>query len=355
MYIYWVLFFASALMALIETPSFKKNAYYSVGWKVATVFLVLVIGYRHEVGGDWVSYVNHLEMARGKSFSLLLLENGEAAYNALRWLGIQSGGIYIVNFICALVFTWGLIVFCRLQPRPWLALNISIGFLVIVVAMGYARQSAALGMFLLGMAYLQRGRWAYYVAMLLLGSTFHISVLLLTPLALVVIARKKMIFTIILMFVGVLLSIVFLKDAANEYWVDYMTAGYQSSGANVRVAMNILPSLIFLWLRKHFEISLIQYNIWTWLAFGAISLSALLILYPNSAGVDRINLYLFPLQLFVYSHLPNVLNRLIGVTKLWATLVIGYGFSVQFAWLFYGDNASWWLPYQFYPWVLLWK
>ncbi len=43
----------------------------------------------------------------------------------------------------------GLVQFCRKQPLPWLALAVAAPFIIIVVGMGYTRQSVALGFILL--------------------------------------------------------------------------------------------------------------------------------------------------------------------------------------------------------------
>ena len=78
----------------------------------------------------------------------------------LNWLSIQMDwGILGVNLIGGAIFAFGLVAFCRRQPRPWLALAVAIPYLVIVVAMGYSRQGIALA---LGDAWLGRIRQQIY-------------------------------------------------------------------------------------------------------------------------------------------------------------------------------------------------
>ena len=110
------------------------------------LFLTLLIGLREQVGGDWFNYFPYLNRARGLPFAAMLLSN-EPGYGLLNWVGANVGGsIYFVNTICGLVFTVGLLLFCRSQPRPWLALCLAFPYLVTVVAMGYSRQGVAIGL-----------------------------------------------------------------------------------------------------------------------------------------------------------------------------------------------------------------
>ena len=60
-------------------------------------------------------------------------------------------------------------------------------------------------------------------------------------------------------------------------------------------------------------------------------------------------LYLLPLQLVVFAHLPDVLGRRGGNnTGLTSLVLLLYG-AVLFVWLNYATHAFAWLPYRFYP------
>ena len=50
-----------------------------------------------------------------------------------------------MNFVCAIIFVTGLLIFCFHQPYKWLGILISTPYLINVVAMGATKQSAALG------------------------------------------------------------------------------------------------------------------------------------------------------------------------------------------------------------------
>ena len=86
----------------------------------------MLVGLRHEVGGDWFNYENiYLDMV-GAPLSELL-ERGDPGYYVLNWMSSQvGGGTYLVNLLSAVLFSVGLVAFCRQQPRPWLALAVAV-------------------------------------------------------------------------------------------------------------------------------------------------------------------------------------------------------------------------------------
>jgi hypothetical protein len=70
----------------------------------------------------------------------------------------------------------------------------------------------------------------------------------------------------------------------------------------------------------------------------------------SSTAVDRVALYMLPLQLVVFAHLPDTLARSRGPGWLgWVMAIVGYYFIVQFTWLTFGIHAPLWIPYRFFP------
>ena len=80
---------------------------------------------------------------------------------------------------------------------------------------------------------------------------------------------------------------------------------------------------------------------------AAFSFAALIFLFlsPSSTAVDRLSLYLMPLQVAILSRVPFVItSRYLG-----AVLVALYCFAIQYVWLNFAVHAEYWLPYQIYP------
>ena len=188
MWLYWLIFGVAAYMSLqgfrVQTTASKVKGPWSLSWMLCFSVLTLAIGLRHEVGGDWGSYLGHIDDAMGNSIENTSASLTDISYAYITWFGANVwGGIYIVNLSCAILFVWGLVSFCRLQPRPWLALLTAVPYLITVVAMGYTRQGVAIGIALLGLSALTRGRLVYFLMWIFLAATFHKSVLVLVPLA----------------------------------------------------------------------------------------------------------------------------------------------------------------------------
>ena len=153
---FWFLYCIPAL-GFFANRRFAPSAR-SASWWMAGLLLTLAIGLRHRVGGDWFAYLAYLQRAASMTFQEVLLQ-GDPGFYLLNWLiaGL-GGGIYAVNLACGALFMSGILVFARRQPLPWLALLVSVPYLVIVVGMGYTRQAVALGFVLLGLAALADGR-----------------------------------------------------------------------------------------------------------------------------------------------------------------------------------------------------
>ncbi len=324
-------------------------------WRASFIFLSLTIGLRHEVGGDWFTYLEMLDIYNDTAgASDLRFE--DPAFVFLNRLAAHLGqGIYLVNLLCAFIFSWGLLVFCRALPRAWLALAVAVPYLVTVVAMGYTRQGVAIGIAMVAMTALGQGSTLRFVMWIALAATFHKSAIILVPLAILA-NTKRRIFT--LLWVGlasIVLFILMVQEALSFLMGGYLEGAMQSSGAAIRLAMNAVPAALFLLFRKRFELSPEQHSFWSWMSWSALLLLVVLKFSPSSTAVDRIALYWIPLQLFVLSRLPNALGRRDGKNAGWVYAVVGYSATVHFVWLFYADTAFAWLPYQFYPWVWLWQ
>jgi hypothetical protein len=116
-----------------------------------------------------------------------------------------------------------------------------------------------------------------------------------------------------------------------------------------------MPAILFLLFRRKFVMPQADRVFWTWMSLGALAFVVLLVASPSSTAVDRLALYWIPLQLFVLSRLPDAIGKPKGFFGIWVYGVVAYSAMVLFVWLFFATHAEFWLPYQFYPWVWLFK
>lgn len=354
---YYFLFILAASFALTRIrpvgPNIKTN-HWSSSWWMMFVLLTLMIGLRHEVGGDWVSYLSHIEQITNEPFAVAL-RGKDPASSVLNWLGSHWGGVYLVNSVCGALFTWGLIVFCRAQPLPWLALLVAVPYLVMVVAMGYTRQGVAIGLAMLALVAIDKGKVMHFVAWIAVAALFHKSAVILVPLAILAGSKRKLWTLLWVGVAGTSLFFLLLQESLDFLAYGYLEQEYQSSGAGIRIAMNALPAVVFLMLRKRFLLAANQKKFWTWMAIGALGFVGLLYVSPSSTAVDRVALYWIPLQLFVLARLPIAMGHKLGGKNVWIRFVVAYSAAVQIVWLVFAETAFAWLPYKFYPWVAIWN
>jgi hypothetical protein len=335
LFVYWSLFayfVAGSLFSRPEEPSRSSHAHYMLA--VGALAIALLIGFRYEVGGDWLQYELMLNYARYVDLGRML-EIGDPGYQFLNWAVQQAGGdLWLVNLVGGLIFGWGLLRFAQVQPDPWLAMVIAIPYLVVVVGMGYTRQSLAIGILMAGLASVARNpsilRFAFYVAV---AALFHKTAVIAFPLVALASQRNRLMNFLTVVAVSVLLYDFFLQDAMEGFVENYIEAEYSSEGAAIRVIMNLVPAMLLLLLRKRFPFSEQEYLIWRNFSLAAVGLAVLLAVLPSSTAVDRMALYIIPLQIAVLSRVPGSLMGP-GFGK---AAIIAYSAAVMFVWLNFAD------------------
>ena len=312
-------------------------------------FLTLLIGLRDQVGGDWFNYFPYLERSLGIPLADVFLED-EPGYGLLNWFAANWGGnVYLVNTLCGLVFTIGLLAFCRAQPRPWLALTLAFPYLITVVAMGYSRQGVAIGLEMIALLALQRDRLLQFLGWIALAATFHRTVLVLLILPASTLSgnlRFSQLLRLLLLIGSAygLYSAVIAPDI--DYYVQgYIEAQYQSQGALIRVLLCLLPALVFFFNRRRFNLPADTQRIWTFMSLLAVAAAIGLFTIASSTAVDRLALYLIPLQIFVGSRIPD--TRIFGIAPAsWNQLLIAFSLAVLLGWLLFAAHSQYWLPYR---------
>ena len=342
---YWLLLFIPLLFCL----QYPRQCWSTPqSWSIA-ICLTLFIGLRHEVGGDWFNYLPYLTRAKGFTAPEVIAW-GDPGYNLLNWVfASHPWGIYGVNLVSAAIFSAGLVWFCRAQPRPWLALCVAIPYLVIVVSMGYSRQGVAIGFLLPGLLALERGNLRLFLASIALSATFHSTALVMLAFVVPAVPGQtlfsRFLRLLLLTVVGAVLVQAFLASEVEGLVDGYIENEYKSEGAAIRVAMNLLPSLLLLKWSHLFDLTDQQLRLWRSIALTALACTLALVLLPsNSTAIDRIALYVIPIQLVVASRLPG--TRILGMTaRQLLLLTLLFCISVQYVWLNYATHAGGWLPY----------
>ena len=343
---YWFFYLIPVVLTLLVVDG-RRLQLTPAFWMVLGLLFSVFIGLRYHVGGDWNNYLRHYDYALGKQLFEVLANGKDPGYAFLNWLSAKWGlEIYAVNLVCGAIFTAGLIVFSRQQPDPLLAFAIAIPYLVVVVAMGYTRQGAALGLLFWAIAYLDRGQFFPYLALIAVAALFHKTVLIMIPFGVLISGRGKL-FRV----GGVLLASYGLWDALFAQDQERLVSSYIdqamiSQGAKIRVFMNVLPALLLLIYWKRWKQYFQNALFWFWMA--VVSVITFFLVDTASTAIDRIALYLAPIQLAVYSrlaYLPLFRSRQFNPNMVKVFILLEYA-AVLFVWLNYAANSRYWIPYK---------
>ena len=331
MTLYWALLFLPALFAF-HPVKFDENLR-NIVFFIFGLCLVIIIGFRHEVGGDWFRYLDTAYgIKKGVDFDFSNFYTGDYAYRVIHWFSVNYlSGIYSTNLLSAIFFVAGLIRFSLNIPNSWISIFISIPFLVIIVSMGYTRQAAALGFIMWGLVDLMRGKNIRFYILVFIGSFFHITALIMTFVAVLYNNSSKYLFILLLFFIVLFMIgvyILFMEQIDHMIYYYITIKFHHSSGAIARVFMSFMAAIIFFaFYKKHKEIF---NDTRLWYVFSLVNI----ILFPSafyfSTFVDRIAIYFIPLQLVIFSRVPTLFAY----------------FSLLFVWIFFGKHSRFWIPYQ---------
>lgn len=344
---YWFLFACIAAGALFNIRQDDPSRP-GVLFAAAIGLILVMVGLRYEVGGDWTTYQRLFQYTQLVGIERAI-DTTDPGYQLFNWLVAQAGGTVVgVNMACAAIFCWGLQRFARSQPNPWMAVLVAVPYLVVVVAMGYTRQATAIGILMAGLAGLTRGSGIWrFTAYVVAAALFHKTAVVMLPFAIFALQRNRIVNLIVGIVATLFLYRYFLADALERFVENYLESEYTSQGAFIRVMMSFLPALVFFGAGRRLGLDNRQYRLWWIFSVTSVGMLVLLYLLPSSTAVDRLALYLIPLQL-------AIIPRTIGLfrdRRLGTMLVIIYSAAVLFVWLNFASYSKAWIPYRFAPFV----
>ena len=220
-------------------------------WRATFVIFVLFIGFRFEVGPDWIQYgYIHTNIAY-YSFWDVVMQVEPLSY-LLFWISENAGfHIYLSNIVAAIIMLVGVFSFARRTSNPWLALIAATPYFIIVMGMSGVRQTMAAGIVLFLFS-----RWESYSFLkrclyILIAAMFHTSALvnnifLITKLNIAL--RYKLLLGVLMLALTMFLSFEVSVYADNmvKYQQRYLESSFleESIGSLYHIAMIAVPATL---------------------------------------------------------------------------------------------------------------
>lgn len=348
MLIYWLMFAVPAALAVLEPPGGIGRGRLTFAWGLVIVALVTIIGLRWQTGGDWANYDRMVQSAFWSKGQFGLL--GDPGFAVLIRIAARSSyGMLLVTCASGVVLSLALVRFCLAQPRPWLCLAVAVPYFVVVMGMGYIRQGMAVSLLLIAFVGLQHGSVARYIGWVLAAALFHSTALVMLPFAILIGRVHPFLRLLLLIAAGSALAFAALSARTGQLVTNYVDQEMTSSGAIVRLAMTALPGAALLYWRPRFQLIDAERWVWTIMVAAGIGSFLLVLVYPTSTAIDRLGLYLLPVQMFVYARLPDALAGNARTARVLTLAVVALYAAAFFVWLNYAVNVDYWLPYRFFP------
>lgn len=351
MHIYFLLWFFIVVSNFVSNykPYLNKVVYF-----IFMVVLTIFVGFRYKIGGDWSAYNEIYDSYKYLSFfeSLFFIDPG---YSLINMLGsfLKINEIWFVNFIsAAIIFIFLYKAFDKLG-KYWLCLLIYFPYHILVVSLGYTRQSIAVAILLYAFFMLFENKNSKFIFFVIIASIFHktaIIFLLFYPI-LLLIKKGKILYIYQILSIFIISYVLYLSSLSEGSIYTSGSEGLSSSGVFMRLSMHVIPlSFYFLLRNKLFKIK----NYYLFLDYFVLLIFYCLVLaFFFSTLADRFNLYLIFFDLYVlisvYMSLKDINNKNIFIL----VLTLFYTAFIVL-WLLTSDFVKIaWIPYQNYIWNYL--
>ena len=132
--IYYTLIFFPILFLIFEKIT-KNKYFYNSLWYLFFLYLIIFLGLRHEVGGDWYQYLNNYQINNLiNPINRLYLENPNLFESIFYFFAINEIPINFLYFTLTTFFSFSLFLMLNSLKFKWVALLSTIPYLFIVVS-----------------------------------------------------------------------------------------------------------------------------------------------------------------------------------------------------------------------------
>ena len=220
--------------------------------------------------------------------------------------------------------------------------------------MGYNRQGIALCILMFSINFFKEKKYLQYILLVITASLFHYASILYLLFVLILIKNKfKLLINLILLtFLIILSSFIIQYDyflfriynyiGAKIYF--YILDGnyFASTGIYYRLLINLLPAIIFIIFYKKFDTNNSEKKLY--LVFSLLSISVFPIASLGTTFIDRLLIFLYPLQLYVYSNYNFYISE--RSHNIFIFLLFIFYFIILYVYLVFGLYSIEWIPYK---------
>ena len=143
-----------------------KSKYSNSFFVLLFLYLLFLIGLRFEVGGDWLNYLNNYIAIKNIVFFNYFEMDTSILFKTepvLLLLNIITPNIYIFNLSCSLIFLLGLFLLISNFDDKYLSLVVAVPFLILLVSLGYQKQSVTIGFLMISYHFYIRNYFSLFV------------------------------------------------------------------------------------------------------------------------------------------------------------------------------------------------
>lgn len=260
------------------------------------LIITLILGLRVDVGADWLEYIRVYGIYKYDSFIFNQIEFGFKTINVVA--STYDFGFSFVIITTTFLFITFTIFGCRLcRVNPYLFLALIFPYYVVMSGMNYLRQSLGISVFIVYVALLLRSYKISSILMLLLGMSFHKSILIFSFLSfLQVKIRYIVIFGLPIVIFGVATQ---LQSYTDLY---FNSSHYSSAGFLLRYMYVLVSCFIYCYLISENES---EYR-WRYVIVLGTVIVAIISIFSTTAA-DRIAYYFIVLNtLFILRVLSQI-------------------------------------------------
>ena len=313
-------------------------------------FFILFVGTRLDTGCDFETYFHRFRQLTPEYASLSSIT--EPGYYLLTFAIKKLGMDFVwVNVIGASIFFYFLFKLSRNHPRPLLLITLTFSMLIVQLSMSGLRQALAVAFLMGALDAFMKGRRIHVAIYILIGSTFHQSVIILLPLAFMVGRSFSMARVLAAMVVLMPIAVYLLSDRMSVYQDRYLEQIYgemNSGGAIFRLGILVLTALLFeIYSKKMARLHPNAYSLMR--LFSLVSFALIPVLLINSVAAHRLIYYVVPMQAFTLAALPAAIFVRTKWIKLATMFPIGLYIAYILVWFSISRHAHiCYIPYNSY-------